>query len=176
MSRSPRRRCCAAICPIPRTRGSAADGRSRNRRLLSEAMRMVVRPACGAIPRVPSRPKRCSPAPERKPAWKWKALGVKDAASARSGRALPGQPTGCCSMPRQSGLPGGNGDAVRLESAGGLEGAAAMGPGRRAHPCQRRRGDSADRNTLVDTSSGVERSPGIKDVDKIAAFCKAALI
>lgn len=27
---------------------------------------------------------------------------------------------------------------------------------------------------LVDTSSGVECSPGIKDVDKIAAFCKAA--
>jgi phosphoribosylanthranilate isomerase len=30
--------------------------------------------------------------------------------------------------------------------------------------------------TLVDTSSGVERSAGIKDVDKIAAFCKAALL
>jgi len=29
---------------------------------------------------------------------------------------------------------------------------------------------------LVDTSSGVERSAGIKDVDKIAAFCKAALL
>lgn len=28
--------------------------------------------------------------------------------------------------------------------------------------------------TLVDTSSGVESSPGIKDVDKIAAFLKAA--
>jgi phosphoribosylanthranilate isomerase len=28
---------------------------------------------------------------------------------------------------------------------------------------------------LVDTSSGVETAPGIKDVDKIAAFCKAAL-
>jgi hypothetical protein len=27
---------------------------------------------------------------------------------------------------------------------------------------------------LVDTSSGVERAPGLKDVDKIAAFCKAA--
>lgn len=27
---------------------------------------------------------------------------------------------------------------------------------------------------LVDTSSGVENAPGIKDVDKIAAFCKAA--
>jgi phosphoribosylanthranilate isomerase len=26
---------------------------------------------------------------------------------------------------------------------------------------------------LVDVSSGVEISPGIKDVDKIAAFCKA---
>jgi phosphoribosylanthranilate isomerase len=27
---------------------------------------------------------------------------------------------------------------------------------------------------LVDTSSGVESAPGLKDVDKIAAFCKAA--
>ena len=27
---------------------------------------------------------------------------------------------------------------------------------------------------LVDTSSGVESAPGMKDVDKIAAFCKAA--
>ncbi len=27
---------------------------------------------------------------------------------------------------------------------------------------------------LVDTSSGVESTPGVKDVDKIAAFCKAA--
>jgi phosphoribosylanthranilate isomerase len=29
---------------------------------------------------------------------------------------------------------------------------------------------------LVDTSSGVESAPGVKDVDKIAAFCKAARI
>ena len=29
--------------------------------------------------------------------------------------------------------------------------------------------------SLVDTSSGVESAPGMKDVDKIAAFCKAAL-
>jgi phosphoribosylanthranilate isomerase len=26
---------------------------------------------------------------------------------------------------------------------------------------------------MVDTSSGVESAPGVKDVDKIAAFCKA---
>lgn len=30
------------------------------------------------------------------------------------------------------------------------------------------------RAPLVDTSSGVESAPGLKDVDKIAAFCKAA--
>ena len=30
------------------------------------------------------------------------------------------------------------------------------------------------RAPLVDTSSGVESAPGVKDVDKIAAFCKAA--
>lgn len=29
---------------------------------------------------------------------------------------------------------------------------------------------------LVDTSSGVESAPGVKDVDKIAAFCKAATL
>ncbi len=28
--------------------------------------------------------------------------------------------------------------------------------------------------SMVDTSSGVESAPGVKDVDKIAAFCKAA--
>ena len=32
----------------------------------------------------------------------------------------------------------------------------------------------ATRAPLVDTSSGVESAPGVKDVDKIAAFCKAA--
>jgi len=104
----------------------------------------------------------------------WKAIGVKNTAALEGAlrykdcvhRMLYDAPAGA--------LPGGNGLAldwrllmnhqheVEWGIAGGLN---AQNVG------------DAIRYTgapLVDTSSGVESAPGVKDVDKIKAFCKAA--
>ena len=104
----------------------------------------------------------------------WKALPVKDAGSLAHGaryhaaahRLLYDAPAGA--------LPGGNGLALDWGLlrghrhvlpwglAGGLN-AANVGEAIRA--------TGAD---LVDTSSGVESAPGVKDADRIRAFCDAA--
>nr|WP_283938856.1 hypothetical protein [Escherichia coli] len=48
-----------------------------------------------------------------------------------------------------------------------------MGAGRRAKSDECCRGDCAHRSALVDTSSGVESAPGVKDTDKITNFAFA---
>jgi phosphoribosylanthranilate isomerase len=103
----------------------------------------------------------------------WKALGVKDAAAlAKSDRFEGAADLLLFDAPAQA-LPGGTGTRFdwsllanhRHKLPWGLAGG--LTPDNVA---------DAIRQTgapLVDTSSGVESAPGVKDVDKIAAFCQA---
>jgi len=104
----------------------------------------------------------------------WRALGVKDAATLADAARFHGAADRLLFDAPASGLPGGNGTrfdwdllkAYKAPSPWGLAGG--LTPANVA---------DAIRLTgapLVDTSSGVESAPGIKNVDRIAAFCKAA--
>jgi len=104
----------------------------------------------------------------------WRALGVRDADSLAEAARFHGAADRLLFDAPGTGLPGGNGTvfdwnllkAYRTPTPWGLAGG--LTPANVA---------DAIRLTgapLVDTSSGVESAPGIKGVDKIAAFCKAA--
>ncbi len=103
----------------------------------------------------------------------WKALGVKDAETLKkSDRFVGAADLLLFDAPAQA-LPGGTGmrfdwslladhpHKLPWALAGGLT------PGNVAEAL------AQTRAPMADTSSGVESAPGIKDVDKIAAFCKA---
>jgi phosphoribosylanthranilate isomerase len=103
----------------------------------------------------------------------WKALGVKDAETLKnSARFVGAADLLLFDAPAQA-LPGGTGmrfDWSLLADhrhelpwglAGGLTPANVADALRQTHA------------PMVDTSSGVESAPGIKDMDKIAEFCKA---
>ena len=107
----------------------------------------------------------------------WKALPVRTSADLQAGKAYQGaadQLLYDAKPPRGAALPGGNGlrfDWRLLEGfqhplpwilSGGLD-AANIGEA-----------VGVTHATFLDVSSGVESAPGVKDVDKIAAFLKAA--
>lgn len=107
----------------------------------------------------------------------WKALGVRDAATLEKSRRYEGRVDRLlfdAPAPKKRGaLPGGNGEAfdwrlladfdhtIPWALAGGLS------PDNVTEAIRRTGAD------LVDTSSGVESAPGVKDIGRITAFCEA---
>ena len=112
---------------------------------------------------------------EKTPCEIWKALGVKDAATlAQSDRYKGAVDRLLFDAPARA-LPGGNGEAFDWSLLKDFNHTIAWGlaGGLTAHNVAQAIATCAPE--LVDTSSGVESAPGVKDLDKIAAFCAAAI-
>jgi len=106
----------------------------------------------------------------------WKALGVKDAAALDAAARYKGAADRVLLDAPAEALPGGNGAAFDWKLLAGWQAPLPWGLAGGLTPANVADAIRLTGTTLVDTSSGVERSAGIKDVDKIAAFCKAALL
>lgn len=104
----------------------------------------------------------------------WKAFGVKSAESlARAGRFEGAVDRMLYDAPAQA-LPGGNGQTFRWDLLTDFDHTIPWGLAGGLTPDNVAQAIHETGAELVDTSSGVESAPGVKDVDKIAAFCKAA--
>ena len=104
----------------------------------------------------------------------WRALAVKDADSLAKVATFRGAADRVLLDAPASALPGGNGTAFDWSLLAGWQAPLAWGLAGGLTPANVADAIRLTGAPLVDTSSGVERGPGIKDVDKIAAFCKAA--
>jgi phosphoribosylanthranilate isomerase len=104
----------------------------------------------------------------------WKAIGVKDAGALERAKQFKGAADKLLYDAPAQKLPGGQGLALdwsllagfRHELPWGLAGG--LTPGNVAEAIR------VTGAPLVDASTGLESAPGVKDVDKIAAFCQAA--
>jgi phosphoribosylanthranilate isomerase len=106
----------------------------------------------------------------------WRAMAVRDAASLADVAQFRGAADRILLDAPASSLPGGNGTAFDWSLLAGWQAPLAWGLAGGLTPANVGEAIRMTGARLVDTSSGVERSPGIKDVDKITAFCKAAHI
>ncbi len=104
----------------------------------------------------------------------WRAMAVKDAAALAGAVQFRGAADRVLLDAPATALPGGNGTAFDWSLLAGWQAPLAWGLAGGLTPANVADAIRLTRAPLVDTSSGVERGPGIKDVDKIAAFCKAA--
>ncbi len=106
----------------------------------------------------------------------WKALGVRDAATLADAARFHGAADRLLFDAPAEGLPGGNGTRFDWNLLRAYKAPTPWGLAGGLTPANVTEAIRLTGAPLVDTSSGVERAPGIKDVDKIAAFCKAALL
>ncbi|MDP4605875.1 MAG: phosphoribosylanthranilate isomerase [Erythrobacter sp.] len=104
----------------------------------------------------------------------WRALGVHDADSLAEAARFHGAADRLLFDAPASGLPGGNGTRFDWDLLRAYKAPTPWGLAGGLTPANVAEAIRLTGAPLVDTSSGVESAPGIKDVDKIAAFCKAA--
>jgi phosphoribosylanthranilate isomerase len=104
----------------------------------------------------------------------WRALAVRDAAALAEVALFRGAADRVLLDAPATALPGGNGTAFDWSLLAGWQAPLAWGLAGGLTPANVGKAIHLTGAPLVDTSSGVESAPGVKDVDKIAAFCKAA--
>lgn len=104
----------------------------------------------------------------------WRALAVRDSVALAEVAQFRGAADRVLLDAPATALPGGNGTAFDWSLLAGWQAPLPWGLAGGLTPANVADAIRLTGAPLVDTSSGVERGPGIKDVDKIAAFCKAA--
>ena len=108
----------------------------------------------------------------------WKALSVRSAESLADAARYEGAVDRVlfdAPPPADSTLPGGNGEAFDWTLLKGHDHRIAWGLAGGLTPNNVADAIRATGTPLVDASSGLESAPGVKDMDRIAAFCAAAL-
>lgn len=103
----------------------------------------------------------------------WKAVGLRDAASLDWARKFEGIADRVLFDSPAQALPGGNGTGFDWNLLAANPPATPWGIAGGLDPANVAEAIRVTGAPLVDVSSGVESAPGVKDVDRIKAFCKA---
>ena len=103
----------------------------------------------------------------------WKAVGVKDADSLVHAQRFVGTVDRILYDAPAGSLPGGQGLALDWSLLSGHRHLAPWGLAGGLNPANVAEAIRQTGAPLVDTSSGVESAPGVKDAARIAAFCRA---
>ena len=103
----------------------------------------------------------------------WKALGVKDAETLATSRRYVGAADRLLFDTPAQALPGGTGKSFDWALLAEFDHRLPWGLAGGLTPENVSDAIRLTGARLVDTSSGVESAPGVKDMDKIAGFCKA---
>jgi len=104
----------------------------------------------------------------------WKAIGVKDAEGLERAKRFRGAADKLLYDAPAQKLPGGQGLAVDWTLFQGFRHELPWGLAGGLNPDNVAEAIRVTGAPLVDASTGLESAPGVKDVDKIAAFCQAA--
>jgi len=104
----------------------------------------------------------------------WKAIGVRNAQSLQQAARFEGIADRVLFDATGGSMPGGSGLAIDWPLLAGLRHVVPWGLAGGLTPANVAQAIRTTGAPLVDTSSGVEGAPGVKDVDLIRAFCKAA--